>query len=261
MSTVAPDYSYIGAGVVRMREYGSGNGFVDVGNVSALSFAVTTDTKKMVDHTRPGGGTRNQVDRISSVALNATFTDVSPDNMARAYYGETITEAATTVTAEQVAAFPGTLVMLAHLQPSAVVVKGVSGGTPPTYVEGVDYDVSDAGLMIYTAAEGGSIPAPTVTAGVAAPNISVAYSTVAADIVEAITNSGKIWEIVFAGLNEALNNKATTVHAFRVKFGPAQSLPLIGDDYATLDLTGEVLADTTKTGAGVSRYFRTKFAR
>lgn len=257
----APDYSYIGAGVVRMREYGSGNGFVDVGNVSALSFAVSTDEKKMIDHTRPGGGTRNKVDRISAVQLNATFTDVSPANMARAYYGDVITEAATTIASEKVAGFPGTLVMLAHLQPSDVVIKGTSTAASTTYLEGRDYEVSDAGIEIVAAADGGTIPEPVVTDGVAAPNIDVAYATVAADMVEAITNSGKIWEIVFAGLNEALANKPTTVHAFRVKFGPAQSLPLIGDDYATLDLTGEVLADTTKIGAGVSRYFRTKFAR
>jgi len=57
-------------------------------------------------------------------------------------------------------------------------------------------------------------------------------------------------------LNEARSGKAVVIHIYRQKLGAAQNLALIGDDYAALEISGKVLKDTTKTGAGVSQYFK-----
>ncbi len=78
---------------------------------------------------------------------------------------------------------------------------------------------------------------------------------------QALTTSGKEYELYFEGLNEARSGKPVTVQAYRVKLGAAQALSLIGEDYAALEMTGKLLKDTSKSGVGVSQYFRVEITR
>jgi len=63
-------------------------------------------------------------------------------------------------------------------------------------------------------------------------------------------------ELSFGGINEADSGNAVLVDAFRVKLGAAKKLGMIGTDFASLEITGEVLIDSTKSGAGISKYMR-----
>lgn len=92
-------------------------------------------------------------------------------------------------------------------------------------------------------------------------SLTADYTKAAADVVQALVTSGKEYELYFDGLNEARSGKATVVNAYRVKLGAAQQLPLIGEDYAALEITGKILKDTSKVGAGQSQYFRTEVAQ
>jgi hypothetical protein len=114
-------------------------------------------------------------------------------------------------------------------------------------VANTDYVVTAAGLEIPT---GSTITTDT--------DIHIDYTPAAGNAVEALTGSAQEYEIYFAGLNEARSGKAVNVHAYRVKLGAAQNLSLIGEDYLALELAGKVLKDTTKTGAGISQYFKTQ---
>lgn len=236
------DYSYLGSGRGYLREIGGTTGLLEVGNCSALSFAVSEDTKELKDYTQPGGGTYNEVKRISSVEASMTMHDLSPTNLARATYGTTssVTSAAVVDEAHTVSG-PGEYIPTTFLPSAIGAVK--EGAT--TLIEGTDYEVRPSGIVVLA---GGAL-----TAG---NTVLISYTKAGADVVQALVNSGKEYEMVFDGLNEARSGKRVRVTAYRVKIGAASNLGFIGDDYAALEVTGKLLKDTSKTGAGISQYFK-----
>lgn len=244
------NYSYIGKGPIYARERGSSAGFLPVGNVSQLEFAAEENKITQPDYTQPGGGLANSVTRIDSVTASLTVLDISPRNLALAMRGSTRVEVAGSVTGEQHTAYVGALVPFDH-QPdlsdyaNTLVVTIDPTGTPTQAAEGTDYEVTRAGVVVL---EGGAI-----TDG---STIEVAYDKAAADIVEALTAAGAEFEMVFDGLNEAQSGKAVTVRVHRLKFSPAQGLGLIGDEFAELQMSADVLIDNSITGTGISRYFK-----
>lgn len=242
------DYSYIGSGRILARRRGSAEPYRELGNCSALTLGVETETKSLRDFRAPGGGTYNQVDRITAVTLAVTAHDLSPENIALALYGSTEAVTGGAVAGEAAVAYPGGYVVLEG-NPSAVSsISAVGGGT--AYEAGVDYVLQHGAIFIPA---GSSIPEPT---NPTTPNIEVDYTDKAGDLVQALTNAAAELELAFLGLNEADSGSAVTVRAWRAKFGPTQSIPLIGDDYAALEMTGALLADGSKVG-GESQYFQT----
>lgn len=240
------DYSYLGSGRVYLKEIGGSAGLLEVGNCSALAFSVTEETKELKDFTQPGGGTYNEVRRINAVECSITMHDMNAANLARALYGSATAGTAGSTTAEIHAGVkPGDFVAFNKIPTGSIVINTVD--TPETLVEGTDYEVRPGGVYIL----------PTTTKVIAGGEaLDIDYAHAASDVVQALTTSGKEYEMVFAGLNEARSGKATVVKAYRVKIGALQNLGLIGEEYAALEVTGKLLKDTTKTGAGVSQYFK-----
>ena len=299
------DYSYIGSGKAYLREIGGGGGLIEVGNASNLAFAITEDTIEQKDFTQPGGGTYNEVKRISAVECTITMAELSPANLARAVYGATSAITAGAVTGEALTVYPGAFTPFANLPASTptptlvpanasasarantapyalgayvtpavangfyykATAAGTSAGTVPTYPTTIGGTVTD-GAVTWTCA-GKVAPAsgtdyeirpggvfPFVGSTIAGEVWTGGYTKVAADAVQALTSSGKEYELVFDGLNEARSGKRTRITAYRVKVGAAQSIALIGEEYAALEVTGKLLKDTSKTGAGISQYFK-----
>jgi len=83
-------------------------------------------------------------------------------------------------------------------------------------------------------------------------------STVVGNVatIEALTTGAQTFEMVFNGVNEAATGKTVTVTVHRAKIGAAQGLGFIGDEFAALEITGEVLIDTDITDAGLSQFFK-----
>lgn len=300
------DYSYIGSGKVYLRDRDAVPqvGLIEVGNCSALSFAVTEDVKELKDFTQPGGGTYNEVRRISAVECQITMHDISASNLARALYGIASAVASGAVSNEDHTVYPGALMPFANLaatSPAPTVVggqgagtranttaytvgqflvpatpndyfykvttAGTSAGAPPSFPTTIGATVTD-GTAVLTCA-GKTAPAVgtdyEVRAGGLVPVVGaiidggvpwrVGYTKVATDVVQALVTSGKEYELVFDGLNEARSGKRTRVTAHRVKIGALQNLSLIGEEYAAAEATGKLLKDTTKNGTSVSQYF------
>lgn len=239
---MATDYSYIGSGKIYLRDRSSTLGLIEIGNCSKLDFSVTEDVKELKDFTQPGGGTQNEVRRISAVESSMTIHDISASNLARALYGAASAVATATVTDEaHNDVNPGDFVPTNFLAASITSVK--KGATVLSAV--TDYEVRNGGIYILA---GGTL--------ITGDDILITYSKAATDVVEALVSSGKEYELVFAGLNEARSGKKTRVTAHRVKIGALQNLGLIGEDYAALEVTGKLLKDTTKNGTSVSQYFK-----
>jgi hypothetical protein len=74
--------------------------------------------------------------------------------------------------------------------------------------------------------------------------------------IEALTTSAQTFGMVFAGINEAASGRTVTVTVHRAKIGAAQGLGFIGDDFGALEITGEILIDTSITTAGLSQFFK-----
>lgn len=238
------DYSYLGSGKVWLREIGGSGGLEAVGNCSALNFAVTEETKELKDYTQPGGGTYNEVRRISAVEMSATIHDLNAKNLARALYGATSAETSATVTDEAL-----NDVVIGALQPTAFLPSAITsvkkGATVLT--ENVDYTVEPSGIVPIAGGAGGVV---------AGDDLLITYTKAGQDIVQALVNSGKEYELLFDGLNEARSGKRTRVRAWRVKVGALANLSLIGEEYAAMEVTGKLLKDTSKVGANVSQYFK-----
>lgn len=236
------DYSYIGSGKVYVREYGAAAGRKEIGNVSRLVLSVTEEQKKLLDHTQPGGGTYNEVRRITAVEASFVMHDLSPANFALAMFGTANAVSAGSVTDEVVTAYLDSFIPFAKIPSGSIVVTNSAGDT--TYVAGTDYQVRAGG--IYIPASGSAI---TNT-----QSLKVDYAYAIQDRVETILNSAKDYEIFFDGLNEARSGKSVTVRLHRTKIGAPREVSLIGDDHAALEVSGEVQKDTAITTGGLSQY-------
>ena len=242
------DYSYLGSGKIYMRVKDSTDPLLFIGNTSALNIAITENTIRISDYTKPGGGTYNSVSRIESSTLNTSMREYSADNLARALYGSTSQAAGATATAEPHTAYIGSFIPTQY--PAETITTVTDDEVAPVeLILGTDYDVTPGGILIL---EGGSVADGDI--------VLITYDYNAVDVVQALTAGAEEWEVYFAGLNEAKSNDEVTVHFYRVKFGPTAGLDLIGEDYGTIDLTGEILPDTSITAAGVSQYFKVSIA-
>lgn len=237
--------SFVGLADIYFRAYGTSTAARAVGSVSQCSVAVDANQLRQPNFGRDGG-TLNTVERINAVTVTLTLQSLSKANLAAVLRGTASEISSGTVTDEPVTSgAQGELIPLANFNPSSVTVTSSPAGT--TYVEGADYVVSGAGIKTVS---GGDIAASTA--------LLVSYSYSDADVVEALTSGATELSVFFDGLNEAAGNKNALVQLHRVKLGYPESLDLIGDDFVSMTVTGEVLVDTTKSGAGISKFFNWK---
>jgi hypothetical protein len=239
------DQSYIGSGNILIREFGAAAPFVEVGNCSALTFSPQEDVLELQDYTKPGGGLRNQVRRVNNVEVAFTFHDYSAENFQRGLRATSAAVAAGTVTDETAVAYKGGYTPLANIAATITNVEPAGGGT--AYTVNTDYELRDGQLYIPS---GSTIPDPIAGAA----NVQVTYTRLAQKKVQALVSSNKQYEMIFMGLNEAQSGKKVRVRAHKVSGGVIAQLALIGEDFGAGEVTGALLADTSKA-TGLSQYF------
>lgn len=239
------DHSYLGSGKVLAREYGVPGPFVDVGNCSALTLSPQTNAITLADHTQPGGGERNRVDRLTGVDIAYTFHDFAPENLARALRGTVTNVIAGNAVDESVVAYKGGLTPLLRIAKEITSVKPATGSS--TYVAGTDYELQDGALFI---PNGSSIVDPVSGAA----NVKVSYAYNAQSVVQPIVTAAKQYQLLFLGLNEAQSGKAVRILAHKVSGGVMAQFSAIGDEHGAGEVTGALQSDGAK-GVGLSRYF------
>ncbi|MGE3319824.1 MAG: hypothetical protein AB7I18_11075 [Candidatus Berkiella sp.] len=236
------EYSYIGKGKVYLAKR-EDNKLRYVGNCDKVELSISEETKELKDFANSGGGVVNSVSRVDKLEIALNLFDYSPANLAMALYGEASTvEAGKAVTEEHVA-YRNHLVKLQHSHIKHVTVKSTKADI--IFQQGTDYDVVSAGIIILESSK--------IKDG---EKLLIDYEYSGSDIIHALVNSGYEYHLVFDGLNEAQSGKKVVLDLYRVKFTPASSLSLIGDDFASLELKGTALVDTSKVGTGISRYFK-----
>ena len=241
---MATDKSYIGKGKVHLDKR-------FLGNVSVLDFTINEENIELTDYTAAGGGNYNSLRRIDSVEMSLTMHDLSADNLAIALFGSTSAVTSSAIVDESITAGTvlDTLIRTANVIDTTVAPVVTDDPMTVTYVENTDYTVSAAGI---TPIVGGSISA--------SDPLLIDYTVKANDVVQALTTSAQEFELIFDGLNEAQSGSPVLITVFRAKFGGAQGLSMIGDEFAEIALTGDVLKDTTITGAGLSQFMKIESA-
>ncbi len=246
------DYSYIGKGPLYARDRSGTKGLVPIGNASQNDINVEVSEQTQPDYTTGGGGAANKVDRVDSVGVTITMLDLSPHNLAMALRGtRNELSGGTTVSGEKHSGGPGQLIAFDELPDMSDATNTLTvtldpDGTATAMTEGDDYEITNVGVRLL---EGGTNVAEGITVG-------VDYTKAAQTIVEALTDAALEFELVQDGLNEAQSGKAVLVRYHRVKFAPTTGLSLLGDEFASMQLEGTVLADSSKTGTGVSKFFQ-----
>lgn len=243
---MAEDYSYLGSGIVLVREWNTNAKFEELGNTSAFSISPQVNTLQLPDYQNPGGGINNRVDRVTDWVLNTTWHDINSANLARYTRGVATTIAAATVTEEQRFAHKGAWVPLRYPATSVTTVAPAGGGT--AWEAGVDYIV-DRGMLFIPATS--SITDATTTA-----NIQVTYAHGSIGHVEAAVTAQKFYEIQLHSANEARGGKRVQAVCHKVSGGMLETLALLGDEYAGPSVAQSLTADAAKaTGANISKYF------
>jgi len=167
--------------------------------------------------------------------------DFSSDMLALAYYGSNTSVAGTTVSAESHGAVSaGDIVQVTH-PISLTSVTVTDGGGSPALVEDTDYTLdADHG---------------TVTMLTSATDLQVSYTYADYDKIEGALQSVREYAIWFEGYNINNSDEPVTIELHRVAVNQSTSLMAITEETFNLELTGKLLADSTK-GTGQSKYFR-----
>lgn len=239
--------TYIGKGSIYLDTGTSG--LLPIGNCSKLSMSIDEEKKELLDYENAGGGLADSISRITAVKLAVTCHNMSPENIAIALRGGQAARTGSAISNEALTSKKGTLVTFARLQDLSLSLAVTGTGGTPTYTEGTDYERRRAGIWIPSAS--------TIPDGA----IEVDYTALADNLVQALTSAGQEYRLVFDGLNEARSGKAYVVDCFRVKFSPTSGFDLIGDDFAGFEMSADILKDTTKTGAGISQFFKAAVAQ
>lgn len=241
------NYSFIGKGSLYFQSSSSG-ALYPVGNVSKASITVEAETLQEEDYENEGGGIADSFSRIKAAKLALTLHHLDPVNLQLALFGSTPTVyAGGSVTDEaHNDVVLGSLIPLAHTPSASASLTVKKGAT--TYVENTDYLRKKSGLFI---------PA-TGSAILAGDDITVSYTGLADSTVQAMTGIPSDVRVFFDGMNESKSGRGVEVDMFKVKFSPAKAFDLIGKDFAVIDLEGDILRDDSKSGSGISKYFKVK---
>jgi hypothetical protein len=218
-------------------------GGVDIGNTSQLQVALSYEERSLPNY-QGGGGNDDSFKRLTACTVTLAARNVSIATMEAALGGTATAETAGTVTGEAHDVIGANLLIdfnaLQDLSQPLTVTE-TTGST--TLVEGTDYTRKRAGIVLTEAG-----------ATAAGDAITVSYTRHRGQRVQALLRTALESDLKFDGINERTGNPWLG-RFFRVNWSPADNLDLIGDDFATFTITGEVLRDESRAGVGESQFF------
>ncbi|WP_448218402.1 phage tail tube protein [Endozoicomonas sp. 2B-B] len=246
MSTI--DRSFIGAGSIHIQPYDKSAPLLPIGNVSEFNFSFEEDRKELKNYLG-GGGNRNVISRVSGITANLVAHDFTASNISLALRGSVTEAAITPVTdeAQETYGVAGELIPFQRLPDLSQAIT-VKDSLDTILVEGDDYQLMKSGIQVI---EGG---------GIDDQGIKVSYTPLKANMVQALVESGREFTLFMEGLNDAQEGLPFNIRVHRVKFSPVQNLGFISDDFASIPLQVDVLADTAISGNGLSSFMQLDLA-
>ena len=175
----------------------------------------------------------NKIVWTPTVMLTVTFDDFSKENLAWLFEGTDATIPSGSVTGE-IQKFAPTM-QLNRINVTAGSVLARKVGAPSDWAANT-YTVQRSGLV-------NIVTNPPAVGVVLGDDIQFNYSHGAFDEVRAFTQSSPEYWFSTHAVNKARNDEPVVLDCFRVVFRPNFQFDLIGEDYGTLTVEGELLLD------------------
>lgn len=259
MANNIESYYYSGQGVVMLAEYdenGVLQGYRPIGNVSALSIGIETTR---TEHRESQTGARG-IDRVITTEVNATVSmtveHFVQENLALGLYGSTAAVAAETDQTQAAAKrLLGTVEALPAIGLENVVVADNIASPTTTYEEGKNYRLNADAGSIYWMTDAEQTAAGATTNIAEDTMVAIGYDHGAQNVLQGLESSNApIRALRFEGLNTVEGNDSVVVEIYRFETAPLAEYALINEEISNIELTGNALADNSRTTG--SRYFR-----
>lgn len=249
------NYYYSGQGTLyvgqRNPTTGRPQGLVSVGNVPSLELSIEV-TK--FEHKESESGNRTvdlTIVQEQNMTFNMVMESINSRNLAMAFFGSDSQIPSEEVEDEEVilyAPLDADTPMkspLAHINIDAETGIVLEDSLSAAMTEGEDFAVDY---------ETGTVWALEGWSGASLPDTcTVTYTHKGYPKVSGFTQTNVERYLRFEGIN-TVNGDRVVVDLFRAQFDPAQSFPLINDEVAQLQITGNVLRDTLNAEMG-SEFF------
>ena len=238
------DRSFIGAGSIHIQPYDKSAPLLPVGNISEFTFSFEEDRKELKNYLG-GGGNRNVISRVSGITASLVAHDFTAENISLALRGSVTAAATSAVSDEELPSHgvDGELIPFNYL-PDASKAITIKDGNDLVLTIGEDYEITKSGIKVIGAGDISSV------------GVKVSYTPIGSNMVQALIESGREFVLFMEGLNDAQEGLPFNIRVHRVKFSPVQNLGFISDDFASIALQIDVLADTTVSGNGLSAFMQ-----
>lgn len=231
--------------------------YLFLGNAQ-LALAISEEEQTLPDYTNVAGGNACSVRDISGVALTMTMYSFDKKNLALAVYGEASDGAGAAVVNEAVQLFAEGTTPLEFMWDGTTPPNLTVGAT--VYAVDVDYTISAGGITVIPGSALDTAIAASVTGTPKFLTGAIDYTHEDADVVEALTTSGKTFALRVHTQNKAAGGASEIWDYWKVQFGPTGGLNIITREFGSFEVSGEVLPDATR-GVGESQYFRIQQAK
>lgn len=250
MSLQSETRGYQGRGRFILRPLAGGRPF-ELGNVTSFTENIEIDRQSRQDYTNAAGGELDVIERVTGYTFEATCNDITPQNIAAGFLANHEKLGAQEMEDEPVKAWSGTRVGFRYLpDPAEPISVTTDDETPVELVEGEDFDRTAHGIRIMDEPENitFSDPDDEIT-------LLVTYKRNPQYLIQALTAAQDLYELRWEGLNAVDSGNPLSATYFRVKLSPTSGFQRHGgDDFADLTLSGTVLSDDSRTGAGLSKF-------
>ncbi len=229
-------------GPLYLKKTSGGTQLLSTGNATKLTLSHEIEEKTIPNMQNPGGGNHDSFKRVKAVKMACQFRNMSKEVLEIAFGAKVTTVTGGAVTAEAHNDIVlGNLIKTVKPSDTTAAMTVEKGAT--TYVEGTDYQRVRAGI----------IPLATGTM-VAGDDITIDYTALATSRVDGLMYTSQEFSAVFDGVNERSGKPAMGTF-YRLVFGPATNIELIGDEFSGFDCEAECLADDTKPVTESPFYF------
>ena len=239
-------------GKVYAKVYASTAAPIEIGNVLELGIEHSEDVQTQDDMTQLGGGVHAEVRRVKDAKLKMKIADLNVVNIARGLLASiTAVEAGTVTNLPYTVNQTGVLIPLDHIGPTSVTLKkGADAESAAPVPMAGNYEPRGEGIVLL----------PGATGIAASDKLWISYTYGAFATMEAMTTKAPELQYLFGGMNEADSGKPVIVDIWRGSQGITKQLALINKGFNSLDVEGTVMQDPTKSGAGISKYYRVRMA-
>ncbi|MFT0212833.1 hypothetical protein VQ643_09480 [Pseudomonas sp. F1_0610] len=235
------DRSFIGAGKVYAKIYGSSDELIHLGNIDEFNLTYEQETKKNPNY-MGGGGVRNTLTRITSVNAVVGMYDLTPENIALVTQGANKYHDSVEIK-DEVCTSGGVIGESISFETLPDLSKPVTIKLPDdTELKvGIDYEINKYGIV-------------TRSNKVTSAGIKASYTSLNTVDIEMLLSNSPTLRLEIQGLNEAQNGEPYKLIAYKVKFGVTQNFAVFGQEYAKLSATIELLADDFIQSENISKF-------